>query len=335
MTEALLGQLEQVPLRIAWANEAGDFTPWLAGGENLGLLGNAIGVDLQAEGTEQSVGPFSADILAQDGTGKRVVIENQLEKTDHSHLGQLITYAAGLDAATIIWVAERFTDEHRAALDWLNRMTSDEVNAFGVEVELWRIGDSLPAPRFNVVSKPNNWTRTVAATARRLESGELNATQEQYLAYWAAFRQYLEDQGSSLRPPPARPTHEMDFGLGRSGILLRARITAREPWVQAAVVLNDAKRGIVWFRRLAERRDEIDRDLGFSLHWQQRDGVLEHRLAVRLNDADFRNQRDWPRQYAWLCRKLEALQRVFQPLAKQLPADIMPIEGNQAAEDIG
>ncbi len=151
-----LGRLEAVDPREIWKSEAGDFTPWLAQEENLSLLGDTIGIEMELEAKEKDVGPFRADVLCKDiATGHWVLIENQLEKTDHTHLGQLLTYAAGLQAVTIIWVAVKFTEEHRAALDWLNEITDESINFFGLEVELWRIGESPVAPKFNVVSQPN------------------------------------------------------------------------------------------------------------------------------------------------------------------------------------
>src|SRR5438874_2064357 len=167
MTAISLGRLEKVDLRTVWTNEAGDFTPWLGREENLRLLGDAIDIELEPEAQEKYVGPFRADLLCKDAaTGDWVLIENQLERTDHTHLGQLLTYAAGLQAVTIVWVAERFTDEHRATLDWLNEITDDQINFFGLEIELWRIADSPVAPKFNIVSQPNDWSRSVLAAAK-------------------------------------------------------------------------------------------------------------------------------------------------------------------------
>lgn len=147
--KSALGRLERVNPRLYWGSEAAEFTPWLADEENIALLGETIGLELEVEAQEKGVGPFRADILCKDTlTGHYVLIENQLERTDHLHLGQLMTYAAGLDAATVVWVARQVTDEHRAALDWLNRITARDFNFFGLEVELWRIGDSPLAPNY-------------------------------------------------------------------------------------------------------------------------------------------------------------------------------------------
>lgn len=166
-----LGCLEAVDPREVWPKEDGDFTPWLAKDDNIRLLGEAIGVDLEVVGAEQNVGQFRADILCRDtDTGRRVLIESQLERTDHTHLGQLMTYAAGLDAVTVVWVARRFTEEHRAALYWLNKITGDEIGFFGIEIELWRIGNSDPAPKFNIVSKPNDWTKPSGGPSGRFQT---------------------------------------------------------------------------------------------------------------------------------------------------------------------
>ncbi len=140
-----LGALARVGLRQVWGVEHRSFTPWLAA--HLDLLGEAIDIPLSLKGQETDIGTFRADILAKDtATGQAVLIENQLERTDHTHLGQLITYAAGVRAGVVVWIADTFTDEHRAALDWLNESTPDSIKFFGVEIELWRIGESQIAP---------------------------------------------------------------------------------------------------------------------------------------------------------------------------------------------
>ena len=150
-----LGNLESVEPRSVWENEAYNFTPWIA--ENIGQIGNEIGMDLEIRGTEVPAGPYSADILAEDiGTNQIVVIENQLEKTNHDHLGKAITYASELNAQIVVWLAPTFTDEHRKALDWLNTHVKDEVAFYGIRFQLWKIEDSLPALSLDVVSRPTH-----------------------------------------------------------------------------------------------------------------------------------------------------------------------------------
>lgn len=189
----LLGHLEKVHLREIWASEADDFTPWLGERQNLSRLANTIGLELELHSIEERIGPFRADIVCKDiATDRLVLIENQLERTDHSHLGQLLTYAAGLDAVTIIWIAERFTNEHRAALDWLNEITNSNINFFGLEIEVWRIGNSY-APKFILVGHPNDWKKTNSVRARTVNT-ELPNSGQQTREYWLQFNQHLLDR---------------------------------------------------------------------------------------------------------------------------------------------
>jgi hypothetical protein len=190
-----LARLEQMDLKEVWSHEATAFTPWLARDENIALLGEALGLDLEVEAQEKAVGPFRADILCKDiQTNSWVLIENQLERTDHSHLGQVLTYASGLGAVTIVWIAARFTEEHRSTLDWLNKITDSSFRFFGIEVELWRIGSSPAAPKFNIVSKPNNWSQSVATAARALDQAELSETRIMQRDYWAGLNVWLNTE---------------------------------------------------------------------------------------------------------------------------------------------
>ena len=148
------GRLQSVTLREAWPTEDGHFTPWLAKEENLAHLGEVLGMELGFEGREVNIGSFRADILCKNEDDSWVLIENQLEKTNHDHLGKILTYSAGLNAQTIIWIAEKFEEEHRAALDRQNEITDERFRYFGIEMKVWKIGNSVLAPEFNIVSKP-------------------------------------------------------------------------------------------------------------------------------------------------------------------------------------
>ena len=194
MTDQPLGRLERVELRDIWVSEATSFTPWLARPENLAVLGEALNIDLELEAQERAVGPFRADMLCKDiGTDRWVLIENQLERTDHTHLGQLLTYASGLDAVDHRLDRQAsFTEEHRSTLDWLNKITDESFRFFGLEVELWKIGSSPAAPKFNVVSKPNEWSQSVAQAARAIDDAELSETRIMQREYWTALNPVLD-----------------------------------------------------------------------------------------------------------------------------------------------
>jgi hypothetical protein len=176
-TKPALAKLERVPLRDIWGDEAKDFTPWLASDEGLSLVGEVIGIDLELVDTEVAVGPYWADILARAAGNEthKVVIENQLGKTDHDHLGKIITYAAGLGARTLVWVSDRFCDEHREALDFLNENTGEALAFYGLEIHALRIANSLPAPQFSVISSPNVTTK---AAREKIPAADRPSTEE-------------------------------------------------------------------------------------------------------------------------------------------------------------
>lgn len=324
MPPSPLGRLTKVELRQAWAHEAHDFTPWLAQPENLALLGEAIGIELECESQEKPVGPFSADILCKDTANDTwVLIENQLERTDHTHLGQLLTYAAGLQAVTIVWIAGRFTEEHRAALDWLNEHTDEGLNFFGLELELWRIGDSPLAPKFNIVCQPNNWAKAVKNTAAK---GEMTAHKQLQLKFWTAYRNYLEDQKSVIQALKPAPRHWNNHPVGHSGFNLASVISA---WNSVTETWNPEIRAELYvkgphakdnFAALEKRKDEIEKALGFSLTWHNPENYKAARLYVRT-DADFTNETLWPAQFEWLRGKLEVMHRVLAPIIRELRSD--------------
>lgn len=338
MTKLDLGRLERVDLREVWASESGDFTPWLALPENIALLGETLGLDLEVEAQEKDVGPFRADIFCRHtATNDAVLIENQLERTDHGHLGQLLTYAAGLKAATIIWVAAAFTDEHRAALDWLNEITGERFQFFGLEVEAWRIGQSMPAPKFNIVSKPNDWSREVTTRVER----ELSPVKRMQLDFWTGFREYAERHAKRFRPLNPMPQTWMPIAIGRVGFNLAAVAStwnsvtknADSHELRAEFVITH-ELGAEALARLLQQRQDIERELGEALEWYSAEGVKQRRVYLR-RDADLDNKAHWPEYFAWLTERVDRLHAAFQGRVKALDldaqgGDAVPMEGRTA-----
>ena len=268
---------------------------------------------LHFEGKEQAVGPFSADIVCRNtADDKRVVIENQLEPTDHTHLGQLITYCAGLESETMIWVAETIRDDHRAAVDWLNDMTPAGIAFFAVEVELWRIGDSPLAPTFNVVSQPNEWIRNVRSTAATAELTDVRRAQ---LAFWTAFYDLMV--GSSDIPcnkPDAGPY--MRHSAGRPGFHFRS---AMSTWnsvhggyavgeLRVDLSIDHANRDI-FFDLLLDQSDEIQTELGEDLTWENPE-TGRPRLYLQ-RDADILDRDQWDDYRKWLKDRIERIHGVL------------------------
>ena len=328
-SEKELGRLEKVELREMWYREDVDFTPWLAREENLALLGETLEINgLELEAREKSIGPFRADILCKDtDSGAWVLIENQLEKTDHIHLGQLLTYASGLEAATIIWIAKNFTEEHRSTLDWLNRITDENFHFFGLELELWRIGDSpTTAPKFNIVSKPNDWSRSVIRAAR----GELSDKEVMYSEYWKILSEVLNDKNGPVSGGKNhQPYPQKSYPIGRTGFSLYAAITRKNIRVNLYIQGDDAK---AFFHLLQEQKQEIEQEIDCPLDWHELPGSSTSRIAVYLG-ADPWNKKDWQHQHGWLAEKLNEMHRVFHERVKNLDAQEWYQEQESGADD--
>lgn len=310
-----LGKLQRISLRKAWAHEAGEFTPWLAQADNLILLAETLGIDeLELVGTEHPVGDFKVDILCSDNGGK-VIIENQLDKTNHTHLGQILTYAAGVGARKVIWVAESFRTEHVAALEFLNQHTTDELDFFAVEIELWRIGDSPMAPSFNVVVKPNDWAKTGQQNAKA--AATMTPTKQRQLKFWTDWQTWLQAKGSSLRTQKPSPQHWTNIALGRSGVHLAATVNTREKRLGMEVYIDhDNSKDI--FRQLKAHQTLVDQALGAQLEWMELpDGHACRILQVRA-DAALDNESQWPEYFAWLEHAGLRMSEVFRPLVKEL-----------------
>ena len=314
-----LGTLQRLRPREIWASEAEGFTPWLAEETNIAALGAALGLELEVESTEQGFGSgaFRADILCTDtDTGTKVLIENQLERTDHRHLGQLMTYAAGLHAVTIIWIADQFSDDHRAAMDWLNEITSDEFRFFGVVVEVLQINDSLPAADFRVISKPNDWSRSVARSVREAPATGVKAEHQRF---WQALRAQFEESGTRIRPQKASPQHWMNIGVGKAGMKLTAlRNTVKQTITVGFETSHEDGKKV--FDLLHADRAAIEAELGFEMEWFR----LSEKKATAMwyvTEADVSNETDWPKQISWMQDGLERLDAVFRPRVKALNLD--------------
>lgn len=315
-----LGRLERIDLREIWRTEAQDFTPWLARPENLAVLSDALKIELELEAQERNVGPFRADLLCKDTLDDSwVLIENQLERTDHIHLGQLLTYASGLQTVSIVWIAARFTDEHRAVLDWLNEITDEKFRFFGLEVELWRIGDSPAAPKFNVISKPNEWSRSVGEAARRIESGDLTDARSQQLRFWQGLQAEFRPSGP-LRAQKPLPQHWTTFAIGRAGFQLSATLNSREQRIGAELYIGH-KQAKAMFGLLAAERDAIEAELGFAPEWMELPQRHACRIVYFLNGAPLQDETRWPEYRRWMIDHLERLNAVFRDRLRRLDPD--------------
>jgi len=291
-------------------------------------------MDLELEAQETSVGPFRADILCRD-TGSddsMVLIENQLETTDHKHLGQLMTYAAGLHAVTIVWIAAKFTDEHRASMNWLNDITDDSFRFFGLEVELWRIGDSPAAPKFNVVAKPNDWSRSVSKAARQIEEGELSETKALYLRYWASLRDYLDKKNTPLRLQAAGPKHWHNFSIGRSGYKLATLASVQSKWIGVELYIRRDPDGVCIEQLLAEK-EEIESSIDETLDWRKLPNRIASRVVLQKQNTNPSNEEAWEKQFEWFDRVLRGFNDAFRERVRHLDPEVDHFEYEENGEE--
>lgn len=313
-----LGKLSRIDLRDLWEDEARHFTPWLAEPSNLELLGDSIGLELELVGREQSVGGFKVDILARDTFSNRyVIIENQLERTNHGHLGQLLTYASGYDAIAVVWLAKQICDEHRKALDWLNEKTSEDLAFFGLEIELWKIGSSEPAPKFNLVSQPNDWGRTVRPTsAGSQEPSETKLLQKEF---WESMIEHFQANGTRLSLRKARPQQWYSIGIGKSEIHISLTVNSIQKELSCGLYIKGPQSKAVYARLNAEKA-EIERELKAKLDWREMPNHKASRI-LQLLEGDLEDRKSWPKIFEWLKDRAEAFHRVFEKRVQDLDFD--------------
>lgn len=303
-----LGKLEEIKdLREVWPHEALDFTPWLAKEENMAFLADAVGLEITVDEEESPVGDFNVDIFASEtGTERKIIIENQLEDTNHDHLGKLITYASGKSAEIIIWVVKRAREEHKAAIEWLNNHTDEKIGFFLCEIKLYRIGNSDPAVKFEVIEKPNDWTKEVKKAANNL-----NATQQARLEYWTAFNEYaFKNAAFSNEFKRRKPgtDHWLSFSIGSSGCGMNILRLQNSGYVAVEVYINDDKD---LFHTLFENKEIIEAEIGFKLDWRELPEKKASRILVKKEVA-LSDKTKWSEQFDWIMVSMIKIKQSFK-----------------------
>ena len=306
-----LSRLEEITdLRMIWPHEAKDFTPWLSQEDNIALLSDAIGLDITVDETESSVGDFNVDIYATEtGTSRKIIIENQLEDTNHDHLGKLITYASGKSADVIIWVVKHAREEHKAAIEWLNNHTDENISFFLCEIKLYRIGDSEPAVKFDVIEKPNDWTKEV-------KKNELaNETQQQRYEYWLAFQDYAfqnsEFAKNFNRRKPSMD-HWLNYSVGSSACHFAVLQIRKQKELGVEWYIDDDKE---LFHELYKNKDNIESMAGLSFDWRELPQRKASRIII-LKKVDFDDRNQWNKQFDWVVDVMIKMKKAFK---KYLP----------------
>lgn len=303
-----LGKLEQVRLRDVWKHEAHDFTQWMGNEENISHLLDEISITAENIITEDSAGKFNVDITADEvGSGKKIIIENQLEKTDHDHLGKLLTYASSFDASIIVWVVAEVRDEHKRAIEWFNEHMIDEISFFLVKTEVWQIGDSEPAVKFNVVVEPNSWAKYVGKNSKL--NKELTSTKLEHLSFWEGFKVFGNENKNQLRiTRKPFPQHWYDISIGKFGAHIALTRNTQESYIGAEIYIHDDKD---LFNKLFSHKDEIEEEIKEEIYWEPLEEKKASRIRCQLH-CNTDDEDKWNEYYSWLISTGEKYLNVFK-----------------------
>ncbi len=281
---SIIEKLTEVDVRELWSHEQLDFSNWLARDENLEYLNDIIGLTLTDADKEVYVGSYRCDIVAKDETSDiTVIIENQLESTNHDHLGKIITYASGLDAKVIIWIVKETKEEHRAAIEWLNNNTNKNINFFLIEIHAYKIGNSNPAPKFEVVEKPNDFIKRSKTNSN---DNELNKRQVERKIFWEQFNNVLVKKGKPFNLRKATTDHWYEVAMGTSEAHVSISLVNKNNHIVVEVYVSDNKD---LFDNLFKHKDKIEQELGFKLIWDRLNNKKASRIKYIIDGLDFNN----------------------------------------------
>ena len=285
--------------------------------ENSDYLAESLGIDLELEVSEHPIGSFSLDLFGRDVTHEcPLIVENQIESTDHRHLGQLLTYAAGTDAKTVVWIAAKFRDEHRQALEYLNDLSGDSARFFGIEAQVAVIADSPPAPLLNLVVQPSDWRSQV--NAQRSSTSSTNS-QAMYRSFWSQFLERVHEVHPGLtnvRAPQSANWMNLNFPR-RGTYIISGFIRGGKLTCELYIDVRPEARNTAIFEVLLNDRQRIEDELGTKLLWNPMEGRQACRIRIE-RDAVIADSETWTELIDWLVGWQFAFKRVFYPIVQSL-----------------
>lgn len=303
---AEIGRLIEVDVRELWKHEQYDFSNWLAKESNIEYLNEILGLTLIEVDKEINVGPYRCDIVATDETsGLKVIIENQLESTNHDHLGKIITYASGLDAKVIVWIVKEAKEEHRAAIEWLNNYTSSEIDFFLIEIHAYKIGDSYPAPKFEVIEKPNDFLKR----SKNKDDGELNTSQTERLIFWQQFNDRVALKGKPFNIRKPTTDHWYDIAIGTSAAKIAVDLVNKENCIILELYIHSDKD---LYDSLYEKKNEIEGETGLTFEWNRLDSKKACRIKHFIYGLDFDNHSNYNQLMDEVIDKAIIMRKVIQ-----------------------
>lgn len=306
-----LGKLQEIDIRKVWQHEQYDFSKWLAGEENIQELGDTLNLTLTDVETEKFVGNYRCDILCKDElTGKVVLIENQLEPTNHDHLGKIITYASGLDASVVIWIVASARQEHASAIEWLNKHTDEDLSFFLVEVHAYKIGDSDPAPQFKIIEQPNDFVKSVKSISK---NSDLSDSERNRLEFWTQLNEILEERGKPFNKRKATTDHWYSIAMGSSECHISIDLVNKEHKIRVGVWIYDNKE---LFDKFFANKNEIEKACGFELAWDRLENKKASLACTYIQGLDFDNQTNYPELINKAIDLVLTMRKAFVPFVK-------------------
>lgn len=299
-----ISKLKKIELRDVWGHEALSFTRWLSETENLDQLSREIGISIKLIQTEANVGRFNVDILAEEeSTGRKIIIENQLEDTNHDHLGKIITYASGYDAEIIIWIVKDYREEHQKAIDWLNEHTDENISFFLIKLELWQIENSSPAPKFEVIISPNEWAKVIKTSS---VSEDITNTKLQQLEFWTKLKSHIQAKDTKIRLQTPRPQHWYDVSIGNSFSHVALTVNTQKSLIGCELYIPDNKE---LFKYLESNMQNIENELGEKAEWV--DASKASMIKIKKPVDSVFDQSSLDGNFSWLYEKTILFQKVF------------------------
>jgi hypothetical protein len=303
-----IGKLEKVDLREIWKNEAKDFTCWIE--DNISHLSDFLGFELEVIEREKKVGSFSIDLLAQTDNGEKVIIENQLEKTDHTHLGQIITYFTNLDAKYVIWIAREIRQEHATAINWLNEFTG--ISFYLIQVEAYKIGNSAPAPYFKLVCKPDETMKAIGQDIK-----DFSEREKFNIHFWETMMEKCKGRLNHFCNKKASRYHYHSGASGKSGLQFVFVITGKSYGLELYIDVGDGDENLSYLKQLEKHKTQIEKEFEHSLSWQELEEKRACRIRFQIKNESI-TEVDWKKAQDEMIICMEKFENVFRPKIKDL-----------------
>ncbi len=301
-----IGKIRKVALRELWKREDTNFTQWLE--ENIDYLTDVIGFNITVESREKKVGPFSVDLYGEDDNGDKVIIENQLEKTDHTHLGQILTYLTNLEAKTAIWISSDPVEEHKKAIEWLNETTPDDISFYLIQLEVIKIdGESVAAPLFTVIKKPNIETKQIGDEKKK-------SSHRHTLLYkfWEQFIGKINEKSPIYQNISPGKNHWLPVSLGMSGVSMNLVVSNRQARAEIYIDTGDKEKNEIIFDFFFDKKEQIESDFADKLNWKKLENNQASKVEHQLNNVSFSNEEDWNKMTDFLIDCAIIMHQAFQ-----------------------